>query len=601
MIRKCLPVFLLLFWCSPLLLGQDLGDQYTAGFTNARTYTNSDLSALKPPLRLFETITLTGINDARSMAVYEGQIMVGHSGANMGYRLVRRSATAGWNQSMAGAGVDYVPALAGGIVMLGGSTTSSVKAVSISSGSVVWSDTVGSASRRYPAVTDDLVVYAGSSKVVARRLSTGDLFWQVQTTTAASPIAVFGNSAYFLDGAGALRALELRTGTQKWRLDDVGSDGLTTSIIASEKHVFLNDPRYGYVAPLDSRTGELAWDEVITLPGTFSSSPALALAHGRLLVFRSTTGSSTHAAINAYDANTSEPLWAVQESGAGIKYGFVANQVVYYYHEATERIRARDLATGTLIWSIPQANVRGLSAADGELIALLPNAIQIYRPTYEAFLAHMANGQGQSTLLALANVGSGPATATVEFINDNGDPVSVPVEGRGTVNQFEVNVGSAASAVIQTTGAGSLVWGWIRVSSDQPLRATSIFQYSSNEEIVREAGVGDAVAVGSANIFVSQGGVFNTGVAIANPTDEEATVVLTFWDGVIPPQPTILPSQEFTLGPGGHRAAFLNELLSNLSGTGTLMIRCDVPVVITALRTKDGVQISSYPVGQAVR
>ena len=43
-------LLLMLCLCSPVALGQNVGDQYTAGYNNARTYLNSDMGDFKPPL-----------------------------------------------------------------------------------------------------------------------------------------------------------------------------------------------------------------------------------------------------------------------------------------------------------------------------------------------------------------------------------------------------------------------------------------------------------------------------------------------------------------------------------------------------------------------
>jgi len=51
MIRRAVPLLVLfVFLCAGP--GQNLGDQYTAGFNGARTYVNNDLTDLRPPLAL---------------------------------------------------------------------------------------------------------------------------------------------------------------------------------------------------------------------------------------------------------------------------------------------------------------------------------------------------------------------------------------------------------------------------------------------------------------------------------------------------------------------------------------------------------------------
>jgi len=576
-----------------------MGDQSSAGFNNARTYTNNDLAGVRPPLRLFQTISLTGVTNANSVAVFENQFLVGQPGSPVNYKMFSRGGNTLWTQDVFGTGGSfrYVPALGGSLVILGGESTTSVKAVKISDGTVLWSDQVGNANGRFPAVTDNLAIYAGSDRIVARTLA-GSVFWQQAVTTAATAIAVRDDSLYFLSRDRTLRAVNLMTGALKWApVLNVASDG--ASLVASEKYLFVNDPAGGIVAAFSAATGQLAWNQIVNLPGTFATGPALALAYGRLYVFRANNGSG-RAAISAYDADTGEAIWVVREHGEGLSHAFIADNAIYYYH-GNEDIRVRDAATGTLIWSIPDTRITALTAANGELVALRPNAIDIYQPTNEIFMPHMANGAGQTTLIMLSNTGSQPATADVEFFKEDGGHLSVPLRSFGTQFEVQVTIPPNSSTAVQTLDqGGNLVSGWVRVGSTVPLHGTTNFQYSEQQDIVREAGVADAVAIGAANIFVSVGGGFNAGVAMANPTEQDAEVTLRLLNN----SGIEVGSQTMTLESGGHVARFINEMFTSQVGSafeGTLAVETDVPLAITAIRTKGGIQISSFPIGQAVR
>jgi hypothetical protein len=76
------------------------------------------------------------------------------------------------------------------------------------------------------------------------------------------------------------------------------------------------------------------------------------------------------------------------------------------------------------------------------LIVLLPDSIEIYTPVYEAQLAQVASGGGQSSMIVLSNVGPFEAEATVEFFGDSGGPLSLPtqVEGIEPVPQMRSEV-----------------------------------------------------------------------------------------------------------------------------------------------------------------
>ena len=600
MSRKLTLPLLLLCFIFPVV-GQNLGDQSSAGFTNARTYANVDIPVLRPPLRLFDTIDLSGITNANSVALFENHLVVGQPGSALTpitYKMFTRQGTEVWTQTLTGANPDFrfVPAFSRSLVILGGESTTSVKAVSVADGSVLWSDVAGDTNGRFPAVTDNYAIYAGSNKIEARTLD-GTVFWQQAVTTAASAIAVRDDSLYFLTQDRALWAINLATKTPKWGpLSNVASDG--ASLIATEKYVFVNDPANGIVGAITAATGELVWSHT-DLEGTFATQPALALAYGHLYVFRSDDGNGD-AAVSVYDANTGEPLWTVTEPGAGLSDAFIADNTLYYYH-ASEQIRARDAATGALLWSIAKSDVRALSGAKRQLFVLLDDEIEIYVPMNEIFMPQLANGSGQTTLIMLANTGSQPVESTVIFYDEDGNPVSVPLRTYGTKSELDVTVAPNSSLGIQTQDkGGDLIVGWVRVVSDGSLRGTTDFQFTEDLEIVREAGVADALPIGSANVFISVGGGFNAGVAVANPTEQDAN--LTF--RLMTSSGVELASKTNPLVSGGHVAKFVSELFSDEVGTafeGTLVIESTIPVAITAIRTKGGIQISSYPVGQAVR
>ena len=105
----------------------------------------------------------------------------------------------------------------------------------------------------------------------------------------------------------------------------------------------------------------------------------------------------------------------------------------------------------------------------------------------------------------------------------------------------------------------------------------------------------DASAVGEASLFAEHGDGVSTAVAIAAPVDADAAIVLRLLgeDGLE------LASNEVSISGGGHTARFIDELFPEEVGDrfqGTLALESTVPVVVTALRTKNGIQLSSYPV-----
>ncbi|HUG44875.1 MAG TPA: hypothetical protein VMN76_11630, partial [Acidobacteriota bacterium] len=286
----------------------------------------------------------------------------------------------------------------------------------------------------------------------------------------------------------------------------------------------------------------------------------------------------------------------------------VANNVIYFYNSASHRIRAIDAFTGVLLWSIRQPGVRALGVAEGFLLALLEDGLQVYAPVDRIFFAQIADGEGATTLLALNNLENEEATVRVDFFDDDGNALPMGIVGEAMeTTTVELSIAAQETARLETDGSRPTVTGgWAVVTSSGRIAGASIFQTGDGEEIFFEAGVGDAAATGAATVFVTReanatGGEFNTGVAIANPSDENAVVTIEF-RRTLPSQ--LVSSTTMTLPPNGHVALFLHELFAVsavLGSQGTLVITSDLPVAVAALRTQNGFQMSSYPVGLAVR
>ncbi len=614
--RRRTGLLLLLCLCSPIALGQNVGDQYTAGYNNSRTYLNSDMGNFKPPLELFHTIELNEVNSARSLIVTEESFLVGEPGVLTQYHLYDLAGTRQWLRGFLSGGeeLSYVPAYADGVVLLGGPATTTVKGIVLSTGAQLWEDTsVGSTTGRFPIVNDDLALYHGQSKVVARDSMDGTIFWQWNFTTAKAPITTFGERAYVLRSEGTLYALNLMTGAEVWSTPAVGGDH--SNIIATEKFVFVSDRETSTVSTLDAQTGAILrqnYEDSLTETGfqgtlaEFSHSPSIALAYGQLFVFLSDDGRG-NGTIRVYDPNTGDPLWEVSESSPGIEHGLLANNVVYYYHAPTDRIRARDALTGALLWSINRPGVESLVAANGFLFILFEDTIEVYSASLGVFFPFIADGVdpatgSQTTLLTLVNTSDETATGNLFFLGRDGSPLELPVEDfAGDTSTVPFSIPPRASIKVQTLGGPVIKTGWARAETSHPVRGSAIFQFSQGGDILFEAGIGDAAPTAEANTFVSRVGGdagFNTAVAISAPLDETARVSL----GLLNQAGAEIATKNIFLASGAQIAEFIQEYFPLDVGedfTGTVVISSDIPVVIAALRTQLGLQMSSIPVGQA--
>ncbi len=584
-------------------VAQDVGDHETAGYSSSRTYLNSNQGDFKPPLRLSATVDLAGVTDASSLLAFTNgdgmRLLVGDAGAPSFRLFDADTGNQRWAFPLPGFSgpLNYIPSYSGDVVLLGGAATTGVAAVRVSNGATLWTDpSVGMTAGRYPVLSNGLALYAGRSAVVAADPVTGPAmtFWRRATTTAEAPLSVFGDRAYFLEQSGTLRAVNVRNGVEVWSLAGVGA--VNPNLIATNGLLFINTAANQFGA-LDTANGGVVWAG--TSSG-LSDSPATALAYERLFVF------GANGSLSALDPNTGVLIWRADEDGPGLDYGLVANNVVYYYHQAGARLRARDAFTGNLLWSRQIDDVRGLSAAGGNLFVLLPDSVQVYEAANRIYFAQIADGGGQRTLFTLNNPNPVAITGVAEFFDDNGDPlpltfnlVAPPTASRA----FEIPPGSTLG--FMSLGLSSpAAPGWARVTADGPLSGSAIFEFVDDEDaIVTEAGVADSTATGFGNVFIQlalppvRPLALSTGVAVANISDEDTVVTYRLLDG----DGVSLGSISLPLAAGAHTARFVEQLFPGETGNefvGSLVIESDLPIAVTALRTQSGVQLSSYVVGQ---
>jgi outer membrane protein assembly factor BamB len=591
------------------LSAQNVGDQATAGGSNNRNYLNSNAGAIAPPFERVRTLILPDGADASSLTVFEQSVLVGSAG-NPGpfWLLNKQSGAVRWTAEIpGGAAHNYVPAMSGDVVLLGGSATTTVTAVQVSTGQQLWSeDRFGSSVGRSPILTNNLALFHGPVGITAADPTDGTVFWRFPATSepdsvslGAAPSSMFGSSVYLAGQPVGVTSLNLLNGSPAWTTLEAGENG--SDILATQKYVFVTNPSSNSLTALAASTGALAW--TLQLDGPLGT-PGIALAYNQLFVFYSRDGK---AVVGALRPESGDLIWEEtdpsEDSGAPL-YAAIADNSVFFYNSGSERVRVLDAFTGTLTWSHHVADVRALSVAGENLYTLLGDSLEIYQPIHQLYLSQIADGAGATTLITLANLSSVVNSGTVEFLNESGEPLALEVVGvADPVSSVNFSLQPNGTAKIQTTGNSLDVHsGWARVTGIRSLKATAVFQYSDDQLILFEAGVGDSPATGAANLFVtrispSASSQISTGLALVNPSDETATVAIQF-RRKLPTSATL--DTELTLEPGQHIAEFVEELFpggTDSATEGYLILRSDIPIALTTLRTQNGYQMSSYPVG----
>jgi hypothetical protein len=143
--------------------------------------------------------------------------------------------------------------------------------------------------------------------------------------------------------------------------------------------------------------------------------------------------------------------------------------------------------------------------------------------------------------------------------------------------------------------------GYIRLLPDPGTTSpagVAIFGSKSGGVVISEAGIPSTTRRASGRIYAEIGGPVNTGIALANPSDQDALVSYYFTDA----SGRDYGSASLKLPAYQQIAAFLNEAPFNHAGTltGTLTFNSTIPVAAIALRSfvneRDEVLFSTVPV-----
>jgi hypothetical protein len=168
-------------------------------------------------------------------------------------------------------------------------------------------------------------------------------------------------------------------------------------------------------------------------------------------------------------------------------------------------------------------------------------------------ISHLANGGGWKTRVILVNTDKQAAGFQMKFWDKSGTALVLPLGSDGNVTQVSDTIQAGSSRIIQTDGSGGLIEGWAELAAPQSVGGTSIFTYNATSE----AGV-PLYSAGGTQLYVPFDNTsrFATGLALANPGTQTASVQATFVDESGASTPIATP---ITVPGRGHFADVLNQ------------------------------------------
>ncbi len=204
-----------------------------------------------------------------------------------------------------------------------------------------------------------------------------------------------------------------------------------------------------------------------------------------------------------------------------------------------------------------------------------------------------------ATSLILMNNSTDRATGRIALFKSDGTPMVVTIAGK-TAALFDFDLPARAVTRLVTSGSGDAKVGWCRVSMDRPISGVAIFHvFDSQGQALAEVGVNSADLMTRFNLIADSIGFFDTGIAVANPSESTQTAYVNFnlYDkfGIW----LARRKEIMTLAPSKHQALFITQLFPDYAGIsefeGLIQVSSDLPLAAMTLRSLDE-KLTSVPI-----
>jgi len=171
----------------------------------------------------------------------------------------------------------------------------------------------------------------------------------------------------------------------------------------------------------------------------------------------------------------------------------------------------------------------GLFASSGAFAATdaAAQTPAIQYPAITSVLPQFVFGGGWYSALYFTNVTASAISFSVNFIDNNGQPLTVPSVGGSTA---QVNLAAYGTAIIEAPNAGSLVEGYAAFTLPSGVFGYGVFRASVTGQPDQEAVVPLSDAWAVSNTLTWDETSFTTSVAVVNPSSTAANVAVTVWD-----------------------------------------------------------------------
>jgi hypothetical protein len=180
-------------------------------------------------------------------------------------------------------------------------------------------------------------------------------------------------------------------------------------------------------------------------------------------------------------------------------------------------------------------------------------------------LPQIAFGGGWYTALYFSNTTTSVASIQVDFMNENGAPLSVPLAEIGSVSSRSISLNPGATVILEAPNTGAtLVQGWAEASLPSGVVGYAVFRQSVSGRADQEAVVPLTPEASRTADFTYDDTDLTTSVAFVNPSNLQARVTV----GLYQPDGTQIGTSQVLLGARSKQAVVLRNLpgLSDAAG-----------------------------------
>jgi len=216
-------------------------------------------------------------------------------------------------------------------------------------------------------------------------------------------------------------------------------------------------------------------------------------------------------------------------------------------------------------------------------------------PPANMALPQLVYGEGWYTAVYLTNTGAAAATATLNFVDPSGAPLSVTLDGGVVATSQSVALPAGGSAMVEMPDQGAATQGSILLNLPPGVSGYGIFRREPAGTPPQEATVPLATLTATKVTVIFDDTKYLTAIAVLNPTDTDATLTVTARDST---GQAIGSSIQQALAARSRFAFILHDWVSGVTGQqGAVDFSVDKGAVsVLALRANGNAFTSIIPI-----